>query len=55
MHFQPSLPRLPIPPLEKTCQRYMNAQLPLLNGEALDNTKKLIDDFISGQGKGNLV
>lgn len=52
MHFQPSLPRLPIPPLEKTCQRYLNAQLPLLDGDSMENTKKLVSDFLSGSGRG---
>lgn len=55
MHFQPSLPRLPIPPLESTCQRYLNAQLPLLDCNALENTKKLISNFQADSGKGNPV
>jgi carnitine O-palmitoyltransferase 2 len=55
MHFQPSLPRLPIPPLEKTCQRYLNAQLPLLDSSAMENTLKLVADFQSGPGKGIYV
>lgn len=52
MHFQPSLPRLPIPPLESTCQRYLNAQLPLLDCNTLENTKKLISNFQADAGKG---
>jgi len=51
MHFQPSLPRLPVPPLEKTCERYLNAQTPLLDGEALNHTRKLVADFQAGSGK----
>lgn len=53
MHFQPSLPRLPIPPLERTCERYLNAQIPLLDGEALNHTRKLVSDFQTGSGKGS--
>ena len=52
MHFQPSLPRLPIPPLEKTCQRYLNAQKPLLDNTAMEKTKKLVNDFQSRAGNG---
>uniref|UniRef100_A0A670IA92 Choline/carnitine acyltransferase domain-containing protein n=1 Tax=Podarcis muralis TaxID=64176 RepID=A0A670IA92_PODMU len=32
-HFQPSLPRLRIPKLEDTINRYLAAQKPLLNEE----------------------
>ena len=52
MHFQPSLPRLPIPSLEETCQRYLNAQLPLLDSNNFENTKKLVSNFQSEVGKG---
>ena len=52
MHFQPSLPRLPIPSLEETCQRYLNAQLPLLDSNNFENTKKLVSNFQSEIGKG---
>jgi len=51
MHFQPSLPRLPIPPLEKTGQRYLNALTPLLDDEALNHTKKLFADFEAKSGR----
>lgn len=54
MHFQPSLPRLPIPPLEATCQRYLNAQLPLLDSNAMENTKKLVSNFQAEAGAGTL-
>lgn len=32
-YFQPSLPRLPIPKAEKTLERYLTAQRPLLTDE----------------------
>nr|CAG4650079.1 EOG090X04D9 [Sida crystallina] len=51
LHFQKSLPRLPIPPLEKTCERYLNAQAPISSSEALATTKKLVDEFKQGVGK----
>jgi len=53
MHFQPSLPRLPIPSLEETCQRYLNAQLPLLESTHFQDTQKLVANFQLEEGKGN--
>lgn len=52
MHFQPSLPRLPIPRLEDTCQRYLNAQFPLLDATHFEDTKRLVANFQSEAGKG---
>ena len=54
-HFQKSLPRLPIPDLEKTAQRYLAAQTPLLTAEELANTTKLVEDFKNGPGKGKFL
>ncbi|XP_055594252.1 carnitine O-palmitoyltransferase 2, mitochondrial [Uranotaenia lowii] len=50
LHFQPSLPRLPIPELEKTCERYLAAQKPLLSEDAYRKTKDNIDRFLIGPG-----
>uniref|UniRef100_A0A8D2JCE0 Choline/carnitine acyltransferase domain-containing protein n=1 Tax=Varanus komodoensis TaxID=61221 RepID=A0A8D2JCE0_VARKO len=51
MHFQPSLPRLPIPKLEDTINRYLAAQKPLLNDEQYRNTEKIAREFENGEGK----
>lgn len=51
LHFQPSLPRLPIPKLEDSCRRYLNAQKPLLNIEELQNTSSYISKFLAGDGQ----
>ncbi|XP_023674577.1 carnitine O-palmitoyltransferase 2, mitochondrial isoform X1 [Paramormyrops kingsleyae] len=51
MHYQKSLPRLPIPKLEDTIRRYLAAQKPLLNDEQYSKTEKLARDFQSGVGK----
>lgn len=53
MHFQASLPRLPIPELEKTKERYIAAQTPLLgaDSEAFKTTAKHVEDFCSGVGQ----
>lgn len=50
MHFQKSLPRLPIPELAKTGERYLNAIKPLLNKEQLVETERLTNDLVSNSG-----
>lgn len=51
MHFQKSLPRLPIPKLELTCERYLAAQKPLLTTEGFQKTQSNIDHFKHTSGK----
>ncbi|KAF3835678.1 hypothetical protein F7725_028236 [Dissostichus mawsoni] len=51
MHYQKSLPRLPIPKLEDTVRRYLAAQKPLLDDDQFRTTEKLTKDFQSGVGK----
>jgi len=52
-HFQYSLPRLPIPQLDKTCERYLSALKPILNNDedAYKETQKIVADFRTGDGK----
>lgn len=50
MHFQASLPRLPIPQLEKSCERYLMAQKPILIQEQLRHTESCVKRFIAGEG-----
>lgn len=49
-YFQKSLPRLPIPKLELTCQRYLEAMRPLLTNEQYGKTEKYVADFQKGVG-----
>ncbi|XP_069575807.1 carnitine O-palmitoyltransferase 2, mitochondrial [Brachyistius frenatus] len=51
MHYQKSLPRLPIPKLEDTVRRYLAAQRPLLDDDQFRTTEKLAQDFQTGVGK----
>ncbi|KAJ0065400.1 hypothetical protein NL108_009534 [Boleophthalmus pectinirostris] len=51
MHYQKSLPRLPIPKLEDTIRRYLAAQRPLLDDDQFRNTEKIAEDFKNGVGK----
>lgn len=50
LHFQPSLPRLPIPDLQKTCQRYLRAQKPILGDEQYKITDDYVKKFESSEG-----
>ncbi|KAM6218160.1 carnitine O-palmitoyltransferase 2, mitochondrial [Rhynchocyon petersi] len=51
MHYQDSLPRLPIPKLEDTIRRYLNAQKPLLDDSQFRTTEQLCKNFENGSGK----
>lgn len=51
MHFQRSLPRLPVPELKLTCNRYLKAQQPLLSTNDYLKTKKIVDNFEQTDGK----
>lgn len=51
-HFQDSLPRLPIPKLEDTCRRYLDAQKPLLTPEQYEDTKQLVEKFQKREAPG---
>ncbi|XP_076178681.1 carnitine palmitoyltransferase 2 [Ptiloglossa arizonensis] len=50
MHFQPSLPRLPIPKLQDTCTKYLSAQKPLLSNEQLVKTTSYVNEFLTKDG-----
>ncbi|KAJ6640999.1 Carnitine O-palmitoyltransferase 2, mitochondrial [Pseudolycoriella hygida] len=45
LHFQPSLRRLAIPKLEKTCERYLAALKPILNDNTYSRTSIIVDQF----------
>lgn len=49
-YFQASLPRLPIPKLNKTMERYINSQKALLDPVALQRTQKITAQFLSNAG-----
>ncbi|KAI0318910.1 Choline/Carnitine o-acyltransferase-domain-containing protein [Amylostereum chailletii] len=48
--YQSKLPRLPIPPLEDTCGRYLRALEGLQDPKEHAKTKKAVDDFLNGEG-----
>ena len=45
-YFQKSLPRLPIPKMEKTLERYLAAQRPLLSDEEYRFTEAACKKFV---------
>ena len=47
LRFEDSLPRLPVPTLEETSQRYLKSVHPLLNPSEYENAKKVVEEFIS--------
>ena len=51
-HFQKSLPRLPIPKLEDTCQRYLLSQKALLNETQYQSTEAAVKSFQENEGSG---
>lgn len=51
MHFQKSLPRLPIPELSKTGDRYLKAIRPLLTDNQYAEADHRTNDFVAKEGK----
>lgn len=47
---QDSLPKLPIPELEQTCQKYLEALAPLQAPREQDETKAAVQDFLRSEG-----
>ncbi|KAI0261347.1 acyltransferase ChoActase/COT/CPT [Gloeopeniophorella convolvens] len=47
---QGELPKLPIPPLEDTCRRYLTALKALQDEKDHENTKRAVEAFLDGDG-----
>lgn len=50
MYFQKSLPRLPIPLTEKTCQRFLEAVQPITSAAEFAETQQVVGEFKSIDG-----
>lgn len=44
-----NLPKLPIPPIAETCERYLAAVTPLLTAEELERTRAAVAAFLAGE------
>lgn len=51
LYFQRSLPRLPVPELAKTCERYLAAVEPISRPNDLQTTKSIVSSFATGVGQ----
>ncbi|KAL4915123.1 Choline/Carnitine o-acyltransferase-domain-containing protein [Aspergillus aurantiobrunneus] len=49
---QDSLPKLPIPDLDSTCRKYLNALSPLQSPKEQEETKAAVRDFLKSDGPG---
>lgn len=52
LRFEDSLPRLPVPTLEETSQKYLRSVEPLLNKSEFENTRKAVAEFAQPNGSG---
>ena len=52
MHYQASLPRLPVPKLADSCSRYLNAVRPMVDGPQFQETEKIVAEFQRQGGNG---
>ncbi|KAF3480496.1 carnitine acetyl transferase [Arthroderma uncinatum] len=55
LRFEDSLPKLPVPTLEETGQRYLKSVHPLLSAEEYKKTEKAVSDFIKPGGEGETL
>uniref|UniRef100_A0A668SK28 Choline/carnitine acyltransferase domain-containing protein n=1 Tax=Oreochromis aureus TaxID=47969 RepID=A0A668SK28_OREAU len=52
LNHQKGLPRLPVPPLRETCERYLSCLEPIVTVDELKHTKQLMKEFLKEGGDG---
>lgn len=55
LHFQPSLPRLPIPKLTDTCARYLESLGPVSSADQFSRTQSIVSEFLKEGGEGEAL
>ena len=52
LKYQSSLPKLPVPPLQQSLQKYLKAVRPLVNDEEFEKTSMAVREFGKKDGIG---
>ena len=52
LKYQSSLPKLPVPPLHQSLEKYLRAIRPLVSDEEFEKTSKAVQEFGSKHGIG---
>ena len=52
---QKPLPKLPVPTLSESLEKYLLCIKPLVSDDQYENTKRLVEEFNSPGGKGELL
>lgn len=52
LKYQSSLPKLPVPSLQQSLQKYLKAVRPLVNDEEFEKTSKMVREFGKKNGTG---
>ena len=55
LRFQESLPKLPVPTLKETVDRYLKSVHPLLSQSEFEDTRKAVADFVRPGGQGEIL
>ncbi len=53
--LQDRMPRLPVPDLKKTCEKYLKTVKPLVTQEEFERTRREVEKFVENDGIGRKV
>ena len=52
LKYQSLLPKLPVPPLQQSLQKYLKAARPLVNDKEFEKTSRVVEEFRKENGIG---